>query len=305
MKRPYISNTLARLEDEKSFNRWLAAHRASMSSQQTDLPSSHITPRTSLVSKDTAQLFVIIDTCSIVSFRNDFIDYITHLKKLYYRGRCPIRFIISLVVLEELDKCNRRAKRKVKADGVVEEKPTKLLKSSDRPDGTTELKDFLEIATKELSDRTNNINQIRPEPPRMFMRFIEEEMRTSDILISELDPFRRTKLKDGEKNFEIVNKDDRILECCLRTRAFVSSLCHHPDTKVVLISEDNVFKSKATTFEIPSYRWREFQAKFKNFGLEHYVATPQYPITSTSKAQSNNISTDDSIMIVKEVINLS
>lgn len=271
--------------DQDAFDRWLASQRTSKSSQQVDLPSSQLLPKMSLVSPSMAQIFAVIDTCSIVTYRSEFIDHVCHLKTLFPRGPVtPIKFIISLVVLEELDKCNRPGKKRMKMLIKDEQKPkdeTNKLEGLD-----TQTREFLSsiniLLGEDQSGQTTKINnestpKMIGEPPRLFMRFLEEEMRLSEVLVSELDAFKKTKLDKDEQAFEIINKDDRILECCLRSRAFIRSLPHHPSSSVVLISEDNVFKAKATTFGVTSYRWREFKAKYKNFGLENYVQTPVVP----------------------------
>jgi len=266
--------------DQDAFDRWLRSLRSCKSSQQVDLPSSQIPPKISFITENYAQLFVIIDTCSIVSHRCEFIDYVIRLKQLFPGQSSPIKFIISLVVLEELDKCNRPVKRKFKQERSEQT-------SSDRYNSrlSDELNSDL-IAIAEPSTPAAHFTG-PAEPPRMFMRFIEEEMRTSEILLSELDPFKRTPL--DENKFEIINKDDRILECTLRSRSFMMSQAHHPNSKVILVTEDNVFKSKATTFEVVSYRWAEFKAKYKNFGLENYITTPLFPSTSQQRARGSLI----------------
>lgn len=231
-------------EGQIAFENWLAAHRNSKKSQQSDLPSSQIVSKMQVIDANKPQLFAIVDTCSVVSHRTDFIEYVTHLKDTFPGQTCPIKLIISLPVLEELDKCNR---------------PKKLKKDSDSTIPTTTLV-------------TNII-----DPPRNFMRFLEEEIRVSDIIISELDPFKKIPLNSKQQTFEIINKDDRILECCLRTQAFLNDNKRHADTKVILISEDNVFKAKATTYQVLSFRWLEFKLKYKNFGHKNYAPTPLFP----------------------------
>lgn len=286
-------------QDRSTFDRWLASHRAGKQSQQVDLPSSQIPPKMAHVKEKIPQLFVIIDTCSICSYRNQFIDYITRLKHLFSLDTCPIKFIISLVVLEELDKCNRPQKRsksrQQKPNKDTEKLVGELLQSCLKVDSKIDkdLQDLINIgasssASGTASEMGTSLNNHVPEPPRMFMRFLEEEMRMGEILISELDPFKKTPLSTDEQSFEIVNKDDRILECCLRSRAFVMAQPHHSDTNIILVSEDNVFKSKATTYGIASYRWLEFKAKYKNFGLHHYTATPM--LQSNRSTYSFNLS---------------
>lgn len=277
--------------DQDAFDRWLASQRASKTSQQTDLPSSQLPTKSSLISDVSNQVFAVLDTCSIITYRTEFIDHVVHLKKVFAEGTSPIRFIVSLVVLEELDKCNRPGKKKIKKLQSEAEKPLAVQKPNlDCLDDQT--KDLLSTIDVLLADDKNSppgqqaANRLShsDEPPRLFMRFLEEEMRQSNVITGELDPFKTIKLDVSEQAFEIVNKDDRILECCLRSRAFMNAVPHHPKSSVILISEDNVFKSKATTFGIISYRWREFRAKFKNFGLENYVPTPIVPVQRVNQA---------------------
>ena len=90
------------------------------------------------------------------------------------------------------------------------------------------------------------------------------------MLIGDLDPCRLLKLPP----FEIVNHDDRILESSLRAKEFIDSRPHHTDTRVVLVTEDNIFKAKASTFQVASFRWREFTARYHNFGKKNCVASP-------------------------------
>lgn len=273
--------TQASRTERDSFNRWLATHRPAKNTQQEDLPSSQLPSKMSLVRVDKAQLFVIIDTCSIVKYRPEFIDFVVHLKQLFSNGSCPIKFIISLVVLEELDKCNRPQRKQVRQNDLTKISVPK--DENDRNKNESNVRDVIEMA--------GGIG-----PPRMFMRFIEEEMRSSEILISDLDPFKKVPIPPGQDDFEIVNNDDRILDCCIRSKRFVDSLAHHPDTRVVLVTEDNVFKSKATTFSIVSYRWFEFKLKFKNFGLDHYTSTP---IISSSNTVSIPSSVGDTPTLLK------
>lgn len=285
--------------DQDAFNKWLAQHKSSKHSQLTDLPSTKIIPKMSLIKANSAQLFVVIDTCSIVQFRSEFIDYVVRLKSLFSRGSCPIKIIISLVVLEELDKCNRpNKKRQPQQQPQVKLEEQARANSQQASPGKVLLRNKndhsnnLDPKLEDLIDAANK-NAKTSEPPRMFMRFIEEEMRTSEVIISELDPFKQTKLSNKELAFDVVNMDDRILDCCLRSRAFIQAHPHHLDTQVILLTEDNVFKSKATTFEIASYRWREFKAKFKNFGLEHYISTPLFGSTNVTFGASNNSKTSE------------
>lgn len=233
------------------------------------MPSSQLPSKMSLISENIEQLFVIIDTCSIVKYRPEFIDFVVQLKQLYLDKNCPIKFIISLVVLEELDKCNRSTKKHLNQNSTN----LNVIKTEQGdPNRNLDLRDVITFANG-------------TGPPRMFMRFIEEEMRTCGILISDLDPFKKLKPNQGEASFEIINNDDRILDCCLRSTRFINSVAHHPRTRVILVTEDNVFKSKATTFGIISYRWYEFKIKFKNFGLDHYTSTPIIPSNTSSSTE--------------------
>lgn len=258
--------------EEDAFNRWLDQIKSSKNSVITDLPSSQIVPRMSLISTDYPQLFVVVDTCSLVKHRVEFMDFVVRQKQLFSSNITPIRFIISCTVLEELDKCNRPTKRRRgQQEGEQQVVVTSGLKTEAQNDKKTSPVD---PTTKDVIDFVSG----RPgDPPRMFMRFIEEEMRASEVLVPELDPFKRTQLQAQDRQFEIINKDDRILECCLRSKAFVEAARHHLDTRVILVTEDNVFKAKATTFMLTSYRWREFKHKYQNFGLEHYRSTPMIP----------------------------
>lgn len=297
----------AKTNDQVAFNRWHAQIKNSKHSQQQDLPSSQLPAKMSLILTNTAQLFVVIDTCTLCTHRIDFMDYVTQLRQIFPFRLCPIRFIISLPVLEELDKCNRRQK-----------KPQQLPKKQD---------DHIS-GTNSTGDGNNNLEdvisavRITTEPPRSFMRFVEEEMRASEIIISDMDPFKRTKLGEIGQNLEIINSDDRILECCLRSQAFVDTQQPHPDTKVILVTEDNVFKSKATTFGIVSYRWTEFKHKFKNFGLKHYVSTPKPDLPKAVRRSlairmkpgsrrkpkqsiSDDEDSDDDVEIIGEVITVN
>lgn len=281
-------NQIARKEKD-AFDLWLASHRPNQSSQQDDLPSSLLPSKMSQVSANQAQLFAIIDTCSIVKYRSDLMEFVVNLKKLYSSGACPIKLIISLVVLEELDKCNRPKKRAGTNQPAQRIPSSKQLRSPPSNNLGSSVKNEMNN-DKCINDNNNNnqcnfeneparanLNDIvgrHIEPPRMFMRFVEEELRVGDVLISDLDPFRRHRDATNDPSFEIVNNDDRILDCCLRSMNFVGSLPHHEKTRVILVTEDNVFKSKATTFGIASFRWHEFKLKFKNFGMDHYASTP-------------------------------
>lgn len=254
------------LKDQCAFKRWLDTVKSTKNSQQTDLPSSQLAPRMSHINPNIQQLFVVIDTCSIVRWTHEFMDFVTNLKNLYKRDDCPIKFIISLTVLEELDKCNRplkkRGQQQQQLGDQLDVKPSFL---KERNDSEPPVEDLL---------RNNT-------PPRLFMRFIEEEMRTGQILIGELDPYKQIKLEACETIFEIVNKDDRILECCLRSWAFIRSKPLNQKTKLILVSEDNIFKAKASTFGVASFRWREFEAKYRNFGQRNCVPTPIFPPKSS------------------------
>lgn len=268
--------------DQNAFNRWLNAVRMCKTSQQIDLPSSQIPTKMSLIWPDRPQLFVVIDTCSIVAFRCEFIDFVVNLKRLFPSKCSPVRFIISLTVLGELDKCNRsKNKKQAKLKSSTQSNDNNNNKNNNNNNSQHHKNnpvnyDDLEELLRAAEGNSKNYNNVTKssEPPRMFMRFLEEEMRMSDILIGELDPHKLRTLNQKELNIEILTKDDKILECCLRSRAFISSHDHHSDTSVILVTEDNIFKSKATTFEISSYRWREFAIKYRNFGLNHYVTTP-------------------------------
>jgi len=207
----------------------------------------------SAINPNQPQLFAVLDTCSIVKNTEELIDFVINIKQSF-PDNSPILFIISLTVLEELDKCNRPSRRKLKNNQEKNE-------------------DIKLSQTKDLSEPPIDDILNRKQPPRSFMRFIEEEVRVGHVLMGELDPFKTTKLPP----FEIVNKDDRILECCLRSAGYIRSQPHHPDTRLVLITEDNIFKTKATTFGVPSFRWREFMAKYHNFGKRNCVPTPLVP----------------------------
>lgn len=269
---------LARMNerDQRAFDEWLAQHKTSQQSQQQDLPSSQMMKSSDLISSTYEQLFVVIDTCSIVKYRTELMQYVSRLKQVFERNKSPIRLIICLTVLEELDKCNRKVKNKqAKLEEPMKQPELEPEMDIDRVCDSDNLNDLIKMAratsnlsTKQLESNTS------AQPPRSFMRFIEEEMRTGAIVISELDPFKQLALSAKHRAFEIVNKDDRILECCLRSHEYIKSKDAHEETKVILVTEDNVFKSKATTFGVVSYRWLEFYAKYKNFGLSHYVATP-------------------------------
>lgn len=269
--------------DRDAFNEWLDQKiKSSKHSRLSDLPSSQIMPRAALISADRPQLFVVIDTCTLVTYRAEFVNFVTRQKQMFSKQLSPIRFVISCVVLEELDKCNRPAKRKQatqmqsKTQAQPKRSPSAVKKSNSDPN----LSDLpLPLPSSSTGVRID-------EPPRMFMRFIEEEMRDGDVIIAELDPFKQLKLPPGEQNFEIINKDDRILECCMRSKNFIKSRPHHSETSVILVTEDNMFKSKATTFYITSYRWREFESKYKNFGLDHYIATPEPSIAACMATSS-------------------
>lgn len=270
------SRLLEQTLDQKTFNKWLAAARSSKNSQQVDLPSSQIPSPMSLITPDSPQLFVVIDTCSVVKYRLEFMDYVTDLKLTFSDKRSPIKFLISLTVLEELDKCNRPIKRQ-----------GRLESQSKTPSNVSTIEtDVSEVIRATETGTGTSCSNANQQPPRMFMRFLEEEMRMSNILIGELDPLKTVKL---EENFETLTKDDRILECCLRSRKFISTHNPHEDTKVVLVTEDNLFKSKSTTFLMPSFRWAEFRLKYKNFGLAHYVPTPLLPMVARNNISDINI----------------
>lgn len=251
--------------DQRAFNRWLDANiKDSKHSKQTDLPSSQLPDEMSQIDPSHAQLFAVLDTCSIVRSTIQFMDYVINLKRSFPKNS-PIKFIISLTVLEELDKCNRPTRKKPQQQQQLQ--------------GHCE-----EISLRERDQLDPPIGDLlhTREPPRSFMRFIEEEVRAGQILIGQLDPFKTIKIPP----FEIINKDDRILECCLRGAGFIKSQPHHPDTRLILITEDNIFKTKATTFGVPSFRWREFEAKYHNFGRNNCVPTPLLP-TKTNRVNDN------------------
>lgn len=262
--RPIIKNQLATIDtnNTKAFNRWLDTVKSSKNSHQKDLPSSQVTPIMAHINPDMQQLFVVLDTCSMVRYTHQFMGFVTNFKSLYMNtNKTPIKFIISLTVLEELDKCNRpkqknSQRQKGKQPQQEDVKPSHLVgqKQTDHPP---------------VDDIING-----KEPPRLFMRFIEEEMRVGEILIGELDPYKTIKLNAP---FEIINKDDRILECCLRSVAYIHSRPHFEGTRLILVSEDNIFKAKASTFGVASFRWLEFEAKYRNFGQKNCVPTPVCP----------------------------
>lgn len=270
--------------EQKAFQRWLDSINQSKRSLQSDLPSSQLPSKMSHLNTDIAQLFAVVDTCSIVNFRAEFMNFVTTLRKNFSFTTCPVKFIVCLPVLEELDKYNRRgtrARQQPAGENNDQNNPI-LSKQTTRTDATdveNEAKPISRPQVDNLSDICRLSQGQAPfnrssEPPRSFMRFLEEEMRLGQVILGELDPFKKVQLSAEESAFEIVNTDDRILECCLRSQAFVRSQMHHKETKVILVSEDNIFKSKATTYGIVSYRWTEFANKFKNFGYENYVATP-------------------------------
>lgn len=329
--------------EDDAFQDWLKSHRHSKTSQQIDLPSSQLRKNEDLVSLATRQIFAVIDTCSIVKHRVDFMNSIVRLKKIFPKYESPIKYIISIEVLRELDKYNRRPKgqkrssntnnnsdNNVNGDHLCENNDANSSKQLDYNQSTSKTnaacgqdRDPYDIFVDDFV-KLDKKTEIADSPPRMFMRFLEEELRDKNVLIPELNPG----LKGAHGNMEILNSDDRILNCCLAATEFIENLPHHPGTQVVLITEDNLFKSKATTLDVISYRWKEFDVKFRNFGLEHYVSTPLVPISrepvryslgnnpwsykpqvkpepraNKAPARDKRI-LDDSLAIIHEVINI-
>lgn len=305
MNKKYNTITKRRLtslysSDQKAFKRWYSTCRLSKTSQNDDLPSSQIKPRSYLISPTSPQLFAVIDTCSLVRYRSEFMEYVANLKETFVSSECPVKIIICLTVLEELDKCNRSYKKNNNTNPQQDKLANIVCNNANWP---TQNSDIVRLTKPD-------------QPPRMFMRFVEEEMRTSQVIIGDLDPHRKLELNSEDKMFEIVNKDDRILECCMRARAFIASQAHNSQTISVLISEDNVFKSKASTYMVPSYRWLEFCAKFKNFGLNNYAPTPLVPprlLMPRLEIDCHNNSVDtrssesdsESVQIVEEIISIN
>lgn len=263
--------------DQAAFNRWHNQSKTSKNSQQVDLPSSQIPSQMSMLTPESPQLFAIVDTCSLVKFRREFMDYVTRLKQTFSDKRSPVRVIICVPVLEELDRCNR-PRRFLKSETNQQDLDNRLNRQNVA--SRTKETDMREVVNAAGigsggGNYRSSVENTNPDPPRMFMRFIEEEMRMKNILIGEFDPLKKIKM---EINFEIINPDSRILECCLRTKAFINKHNHHEDTRVLLITEDNIFKAKATTYEVASFRWLEFEPKYRNFGLANYVPTPLIPV---------------------------
>lgn len=265
--------------DQVAFNRWHSLSKTSKNSQQVDLPSSQIPSQMSILTPESPQLFAVVDTCSLVKFRREFMDYVTRLKQTFSDQRSPVRVIICVPVLEELDRCNR-PRRFLKSETNQQD----LNRQNVARTKETDMQEVINAAGNGGSGYRSSVENTNPDPPRMFMRFIEEEMRMKNILIGEFDPLKKIKM---EINFEIINPDSRILECCLRTRAFINKHNHHKDTRVLLITEDNIFKAKATTYEVPSFRWLEFEPKYRNFGLANYVATPLIPVFKHASFKPN------------------
>jgi rRNA-processing protein FCF1 len=266
--------------NQAAFCKWQNEYiRDSKHSTQDNLPSSQLPSLESLVLAYQKQLFVMIDTCSLVKHQADFIDYVTNLRKSFRGSQCPIRFIIPLVVVEELDKCNRRPQKKQRHN-------TPEVKVDDG-------------RNPPIEDVVNN-----RDPPRSFMRIIEEELRTFQIIVPDLDPTRRFSLPSDSLCSTI--NDNRILDSCIRSQRFIQSLPHHDGTKVILVTEDNNFKTKATTFQVPSFRWREFVMKYHNFGRKNCVETPLVPSLrlNTTPLFDNSLtgSSQYDIQIIKEVI---
>ncbi|KAG9510336.1 Solute carrier family 35 member F4, partial [Fragariocoptes setiger] len=241
--------------ESRAFQEWLQTSRLAKSSSQTQLPQSRLPVKHSLISETRAQLFLVIDTCSLCKYRAEFIEFVTETRKRFpVPSQCPLRLIMSLPVIEELDSARKSS---------------------------------------------------QSHCPSQFVRFLEEEMRTNHVIIGEFDPSKASPIvaKNNNNNHSpqsdsdvdtnvtgnnitahsrtssrvahIRVNDDRILDCCLRAQRYVKVRPHHRDTKVLLITEDNLFKVKATTYDVVSYRWAEFVAKYKNFGLEHFTATPR------------------------------
>lgn len=272
-------------EGQKTFRIWLEEHREAKRSQQFDLPSSQLPNIMNILNPNIPQLFVVIDTCSIVANRNDFIDYVTTLRKMFHHNTCPVKITICLAVLEELDKCNRPRKKR---SSELEQQQQEAQRA------TATIDERFAAENGDIVELVNSPAKFQ-DPPRYFMRFIEEEIRMSEILISELDPFKRTPyLNKRDESFEIINSDDRILDCCIRTKAYLHHNNVHSGTKVILVTEDNILKTKATTYGVVSYRWKEFKLKYKNFGLKHYTSTPGVNVSATTKPIPSSASTRSS-----------
>lgn len=245
---------------QKAFDRWFESTlKPGKYSTLTELPSSRVPDAMSHIDPNRPQIFAVLDTCSIVSNTIEFIDYVTNLRNTF-RNDSPIKFIISLTVLEELDKCNRPNKKRKDNKEQVQQNQQKILDETNS------------ITCKNPNTPVDDLF-MRKEPPRAFMKFISDEIRMNQILIPQMDPFKKIQIP----SFEIINKDDRILECCLRCTEFIKAQPHHEDTRLILITEDNIFKTKATTYGIASFRWREFSVKYLNFGKRNCVATPVLP----------------------------
>lgn len=299
-----------------TYTKWASEHyKYSKYSQMEDLPSSQLVSKASLIKENEAQLFVVIDTCSIIHYRERFLSFLIRQKKLFPNSP-PIRFILTVPVLEELDKHSKRPRNKRPDKGQIKEENKSVIRTENKSEPSEDL------------DLVNIVKGINSDvyTPRYLFRIIEEETRTNGVLISDLDPANKTKLGEADQDFEIVNNDDRILQRCLVFRKFINDLAHHKDTKVVLVAEDNIFKIKATTREIISYRWSEFECKYKNFGLKNCNPTPMVlPMTSRLRLKndyhdnkileiniedSNNKvgqlanDKDDEIIFVEEIIKL-
>lgn len=290
---------------QDTYSRWAAEHyKNSKYSMMEELPSSQLPPKVSIIDKERPQLFVVIDTCSIIKYREKFLAFVTKQKELY-RESSPIRFILTIPVLEELDNHGKSSSR-ARKPRPQKQPEINLVKSNENItllDHDTDLVDFV-TGSRSLT-----------HTPRYLFRIIEEETRTHGVLISDLDPANKTQLSEVDKDFEIVNNDDRILHRCLVSRQFILNVAHHKDTKVILVAEDNILKIKATTRGIVSYRWLEFECKFKNFGLRNCISTPlSQPITSRlrnkqntclvikrKRNKSNKDKIDDDIIIIKEI----
>lgn len=287
---------------QNTYQVWAAEHyKHSKYSQMEDLPSSQLPSKASLITNDRAQLFVVIDTCSIIGYREKFLSFVIRQKRLFPVSP-PIRFILTVPVLEELDSHSKRNKRK--RAQVKEEGPP-----------ATENNNELKID----ADLINIVTRVSPDihTPRYLLRIIEEETRMNGVLVSDLDPGNKTKLVGADQDYEIVNNDDRILHRCLVARKFISDVSHHEDTKVILVAEDNILKIKATTRGIVSYRWAEFECKYKNFGLKNCSPTPLVRpnmrklrdnngsiVSNNVDKRSQQIDKEDDIIFIEEIIKL-
>lgn len=260
-------------KDQKAFKAWVQEYIKDSNHKDLhdDIPSSQIPPKASHINSHQAQLFAVIDTCSLVRYRSEFMKFITELRRSYDEKACPVKFIMPLVVLEELDKCNRPIKKRGSEQQQISKQNHNQQQQLKQQPLTTNIKAEPIKSINVEKEREVPISDLlqKDAPPRSFMRFIDHEMRAG-LIVGDLDPYKTQKLPP----IEIINHDDRILESSLRAKMFVAAHPHHIDTRVVLVTEDNNFKSKATTFEVASFRWREFEAKYHNFGRKHCVSTP-------------------------------